>query len=186
MNKWPNRELTRLCGIINNPVTRPRHPRTRVRPGSTVQVLPIIQRAQRKRPVPLQPPSGVHHVIDVRLQINRPGVLLPRPAEIRFEGRLDRNQIGGGGDFAVEDGDAGVLVRVLSALGGEDVLLVVVGFPRVEVAVLEDDGGVAEDEIDGAVDVALAVELAERVDVESVLVANEAALVKCGEVGAAT
>lgn len=186
MNEWVNRELTRLRGTINNPVTRPRHPRARVGPGSTVEVLPIIQGAERKGAVPLEPPSGVHHVIDVRLEINRPGVLLPRTAEIRFEGRLDRNEIGGGGDFAVEDGDAGVLVRVLSALGGEDVLLVCVGFSRVEVAVLEDDGGVAEDEIDSAVDVALAVELAERVDVKSVLVADEAALVKCGEVGAAT
>lgn len=70
-------------------------------------------------------------------------------------------------------------------MGGENVALVRVGSAGVEVAVLEDDGGVAEDEIDGAVDVAFAVELAEGVDVEGVLVGDEAAAVESREVGAA-
>lgn len=70
-------------------------------------------------------------------------------------------------------------------MGREHVLLVFVWFACVEVAVLEDDGGVAEDEIDGAVDVAFAVELAEGMNVEGVLVAHEAALVECREISPA-
>lgn len=89
-------------------------------------------------------------------------------------------------DLAVLDGNAGVLVRVLSALGRENVLLVRVGLAGVEVAVLEDYSGVTEDEVDGAVDVTLAVELAHGVCVDGVLVAHEAASVECGEVGVAT
>lgn len=51
---------------------------------------------------------------------------------------------------------------------------------------MEDDCCVAEDEVNGAVDVAFAVELTEGVDVESVLVADEAALVEDGEIGVAS
>ena len=54
---------------------------------------------------------------------------------------------------------------------------------RVEAAALQHGGGVAEDEVDGAVDVAVAVELAEGVRVQRVLVPREAAAVEGGEVG---
>ena len=43
---------------------------------------------------------------------------------------------------------------------------------------MEHDGGVSEDEVDGAADGAVAVELAERVDVESVLVAEDLAAIE--------
>nr|GMD60927.1 Os01g0312600 [Ipomoea batatas]GMD70965.1 Os01g0312600 [Ipomoea batatas] len=86
---------------------------------------------------------------------------------------------------SVLDRNAGVLVGILPSLRGEDVLLIVHGFPGVEIAVLEDDGGVAEYEVHRAVDVAVAVELAEGVDVESVLVRNEAAVEEDRQVGAA-
>ncbi|KAB8106844.1 hypothetical protein EE612_041350, partial [Oryza sativa] len=89
----------------------------------------------------------------------------------------------GGGDLAALDGDAGVLVGVLPALRREHVLLVGVRAARVEVAVLEHDGGVAEDEVHRAVDVAVAVELAKRVRVQRVLVAREAAPVERRQVG---
>lgn len=184
--KFSNSELIRHNRTINDPITRPRHPRTRIRTGSTVQILPIVQRTQCKRPVPLQPSSGIHKITNVRFQINGPRILLPRTAQIRFKIRYHRNQIRPGRDFAIQDRNPGVLVRVLSSLGGEDVFLVFVRLAGVEVAVLEDDGGVAEDKVDGAVDVAFAVELAEGVDVEGVLVADEAALVECGKVGAAS
>ena len=82
------------------------------------------------------------------------------------------------------DRNPGVLVRVGAALGGNRVLLLAHRPPRVDHAVLEDYGGVAEDEVDGAVDVALFVELTLGVDVEGVLVALEAAAVEDGEVGA--
>ena len=75
------------------------------------------------------------------------------------------------------DGDSGVLIRIGTALGGDGD-----GFVRRitgdDVAILEYDGGIAEDEIDGAVNVALFVELAFGVNVESVLIPFEAATVE--------
>lgn len=47
---------------------------------------------------------------------------------------------------------------------------------------MEDDGGITEDEIDSAVDVTFTEKLAEGVDVQSILVSDEAALVEDGEV----
>ena len=73
-------------------------------------------------------------------------------------------------------------VYIYRNLGGEEVVLVGVGAAGVEVAVLEDGGGVAEDEVDGAVDVAVAVELAEGVGVEGVLIPHKAAFIECRQV----
>lgn len=81
------------------------------------------------------------------------------------------------------DRDPGVLVGVRPALRGDRVFLVGHRLSGKDVAVLEDGGSIAEDEVDSAVDVAFAVELAEGVDVECVLVALEAASVERGEVG---
>ena len=53
-----------------------------------------------------------------------------------------------------------------------------------DVAVLEYDGGVAEDEVNGAGDQAVYEELAVVVDVKSVLVGEEVAAVEGGEIGA--
>lgn len=78
------------------------------------------------------------------------------------------------------------MVRVLTTLGSEYVALVRVGFSSIEVAILENDGSVTKDKVDGTVDIAFAIELTEGVNVESVLIANEAALVKCREVGIAS
>ena len=79
------------------------------------------------------------------------------------------------------DRDSGVLIRICAALGGDRDRLVwrIAGD---DVAILDYDGGVAENEIDGAVNVALFVELAFGEDVESVLKAFEAAAVVDGEV----
>lgn len=82
------------------------------------------------------------------------------------------------------DRNAGVLVRIGAALGGDRVLLLAHRPPSVDHAVLEDGCCVAEDEVHGAVDVAFFVELPLRVDVEGVLVALEAAAVEDGEIGA--
>lgn len=73
------------------------------------------------------------------------------------------------------DRDPGVLVRVLAVLRGDGVLLERHGLSGVDGAVLEDHGRVAEDEVDCAVDVAVAVELSLRVRVEGVLVADDVA-----------
>lgn len=82
------------------------------------------------------------------------------------------------------DGNSGVLVRVGSALSRDGVLLLVHGPPGEDHAVLEDDGGVAEDEVYGAVDVAFFVELPLGMDIESVLVAFEATAIEDREVSA--
>lgn len=52
-----------------------------------------------------------------------------------------------------------------------------------DVAVLEDRGGVAKDEVNGPGDEAVGEELAVVVNVESVLVSEDVALVEGGEVG---
>lgn len=80
--------------------------------------------------------------------------------------------------------NTGVLVSVGAALGCDHVFLAGVGAAGVDVAVLEDSGGVAKDEVDGAGDVAVDVELAVGVDVEGVLVGDHVAVVEGGEVGA--
>lgn len=71
-------------------------------------------------------------------------------------------------------------MRVLPALGRDGDLLEREWVPREDIAVLEDRGPIAEDKVDGAGDGALAVELAEGVGVEGVLVALHAAPVEGG------
>lgn len=61
---------------------------------------------------------------------------------------------------------------------GDGVFLIGQSLPQVDIAVLDDGDSVAEDEVDGAIDVAVTVELAVGVDVEGVLVASEAAIVE--------
>ena len=68
------------------------------------------------------------------------------------------------------DGEAGALVGVFAALSGDGDLLERERDAGENAAALEDGGAVAEDEVDGAVDVTLAVELPEGVGVEGVLV----------------
>ena len=63
------------------------------------------------------------------------------------------------------DDNACVLIWVGSCLSSDRVLLVAHGFPHVDVAVLKHCDGVTEDEVYGAVDVAVTVELALSVDV---------------------
>lgn len=63
-------------------------------------------------------------------------------------------------------------------MSGDYVLLVVHWFSDDEDGVLDDGGGVAEDEIDGAGDDAVAVELAVGLGVECVLVAFHSAIVE--------
>lgn len=69
------------------------------------------------------------------------------------------------GDTAVVDDDTGVLVGVSSSMRRHGVLLVAHGFPHEDVTVLKHRDGVAEDEVYGAVDVTVTVELALGVDV---------------------
>lgn len=78
------------------------------------------------------------------------------------------------------DGDACILIRVASALGSDHVRLPRHWLADVDDAVLEHDGGIAEDDVDGAVYVAGFVELTLGLGEERVLVAFEAAAVEDG------
>ncbi|RWW50514.1 hypothetical protein BHE74_00043207, partial [Ensete ventricosum] len=177
-------EVARLRRVADHPEPRPSHPAAGVRPRPSVHVLAVVEGAQREAAIPLQPPRRGDQAVEVRLHEHRPRVLLPRPAEVGGEVGLHRDKVRRRRHLAPLDGDAGVLVRVFPPLRREDVLLVRQRLPGVEVAVLEHHRRVAEDEVDGAVDIAFSVELAEGVDVEGVLVAYEAAPVEGGEVGA--
>lgn len=73
------------------------------------------------------------------------------------------------------DGDACVLIWILSVLGRDGVLLKVHGLARIEATVLKDHSCIPKDKIDGAVDVAFPEELPLRVDIEGVLVADDIA-----------
>ena len=84
------------------------------------------------------------------------------------------------------DGEARVLDRLLTALGCDGVLLAREALSGHDLAVLEHHGPVSEDEVHGACDVALAVELALGVGVEGVLVAVDGAAVEDREVGVRT
>lgn len=144
----------------------PLDPAREARTGPVIPILTIPKRSQGKVTIPLKPPSRLHQTTQVSVHVNRPRILLPRPAEIR---RLR------GKDVAVLDREPGALVRVFPALRRDGHLLKRQRDAGVYLAVLQDRGAVAEDEVDGAVDVAFTVELAERVRVEGVLVALHAA-----------
>jgi len=77
---------------------------------------------------------------------------------------------------------AGVLVRVLLALGRDGVELFWHRLSRLDVALLEDHGCIAKDEINGACDGAFTVELAVGVCVQGVLVPIEEATVEDGPI----
>nr|GLL23282.1 hypothetical protein Ccrd_015829 [Ipomoea trifida] len=77
--------------------------------------------------------------------------------------------VGSGSNPALLDHDPGVLVRVGSPLGRDHILLLRAGAPRVDVTVLENRRGVAENEVDRAGHVALDEELTVGVNVEGVL-----------------
>ena len=83
------------------------------------------------------------------------------------------------GDAAVEDDVAGGLGGGGAGVSGE-----VAGAVGMEFGAVEDGGGVAEDEVDAALDVGVDVVLAAVVGEEGVLVAEEAAVLEDGTVGA--
>lgn len=85
-------------------------------------------------------------------------------------------------EVTVLDDDGALAAAVDAALGGDHAGLVGHRLPDHEAAVLEDGEGVAEDEVDGAGDGAVAVVLAIVVCVETVLVAVDVHIVEDGAV----
>lgn len=180
----PDGKLPGLSGTRQNPITGPLHPPAGSGAGAGVHVLSVIKGAQSKTSTPRKPTRRVDQTIDTGFHDNRPRILLIWSTEIAFDGALFGPQVRGGRDTRVLDNNTRVLIRVGSALSGDGVFLSTTRFSDVDVGVLDDGDGVAEDEVDGAVNVAVAVELALRVDVQGVLVAFEAAAVEDGVVGA--
>lgn len=162
----------------------PLHPPALIRPRSSVLHLRVEARVQSEIAQPWQPTVGMDDRVDKGLDNKGPGKCLPWPAEVgRVLGVGGGWEGGIGGDGAVVEDDGGGRLPGLAALCGDDVLLVVEGLADEDLAVLEDGFGVAEDEVDGAGDGAVAVELAEGVDVEGVLVRVHLAVVEDGAVG---
>ncbi|CAL1390128.1 unnamed protein product [Linum trigynum] len=148
--------------------------------GPAVRELSEVERfGVRPLTGPLGPTLGRNGAVDAGLHHHRPRVLLPGPAQVALEAA----QIRPGRDPAGLEREPGRLARVRPAVGEDDDGVPRPGPAKEEAAALEDGGGVAEDEVDGAGDVALAVELAEGEGVEGVLVPGDAAAVEDGAVG---
>ncbi|CAA6664574.1 unnamed protein product [Spirodela intermedia] len=149
--------------VAHEMVPRPLDSFLRRRPRPAVRVLAEVERPQSLIPHPLRPPGRVYQAV---------GLGAPQARREFFRGE----------DGAVLNGDAGVLVGIVAALGDDGVGLTRDGHPGEDIAGLEHDGSVAEDEVDGTVDVALPVELAEGVHIEGVLVSRHDAAVERREV----
>lgn len=167
--------------MLDRDLAAPRHPRRSIGPRPRDPELAVEERLEREVAVPRQPPFRPHDELHVGVDEHRPRVLLPRPPEVGpVDGgflAVERDVVVAAVDDAAAEDEAGGLGGVGAAVGGEGVGLAVL---RVELtgeeeyeAIVEDGGGVAEDEVDGAGDAAVPVELPEGVGVEGVLVAQE-------------
>jgi len=88
-----------------------------------------------------------------------------------------------GGECASLKDECGGLAPVYPPLGCYDALLVVHWLPDYHLAVLEHCGCVAKNEVDGAGDGAISIELAVGVGIEGVLVPIHLAVIEDGHVG---
>jgi len=161
INEPLNSEKTSGGSIFNYMITGPSDP---AREGCTrpiISVLTVPQSVEGKVSEPLKPASGLDKPTHVSVNVNRPRVLFPGPAQV---GGL------GGQNIAVLDGEARGLVWAFSALGRDCNLLQGKWDSGVYFAVLQHCSTVSENEVYGAIDFALTVELSQRVSVERVLV----------------
>lgn len=150
INEPLNGEKTSGGGILNYMITGPSHPAHHRCTGPIISVLTVPQSVEGKVSEPLKPASGLDKPTHVSVNVNRPGVLFPRPAQV---GGL------GGENIAVLDGEARALVWAFSALRRDGNLLQGKWDPGVYFAVLQYCSTVAENEVYGAIDFALTVEL---------------------------
>ena len=145
-----------------------------------ILILAVVERVEAVRAVRLPPSGWRDGGAEIGLHDDGGGVGLPGAAEVGLDLEIGGEEVGGGVDGAVDEGEAGEVVGVLAALSSDHVGLASAGAAGEDVAVLEDGEGAAEDEVDGAADVALAVELLRGVGVEGVLIALQAATVEDG------
>ncbi|CAA7394999.1 unnamed protein product [Spirodela intermedia] len=185
VDEGPHREVARHLPVGDDVEPRPLDPADDGGSRPRVHILAVVESVQGEVPRPWQPSLLPDPLPQIRLHHHSPRVLLPRPPQVRRWRRRRRRH---GGVFFLEDdvagvdGEAGVLIRVLAAVGRHGVLLVGERSAGGDVAVLEDGGGVAKDEVDSAADAALAEELAQGVGVERVLVAGDLRAEVGGEV----
>lgn len=133
-------------------------------------MLNIVQCRLGKFTVPLEPAGGLDDVANLFLHHHRQRVPLRRPTEVTLEAAIHHLEVGGSTDLATLDDDASVLVVDFPTWGCDYVALAEVRTTGADITVFEDNGGVAEDKVDSPNDEASGVELAEGVDVQSVLV----------------
>jgi hypothetical protein len=151
--------------------------------GPPVGVLGVPQRLEPEVAIPRQVPGLVDERGDVGLHDERARELAPGAGEVAPDGRAGRVlEPRLGGEAAVLEDEARALAPVRAALRRGDVLLVVHGPAEDQDAVLEHGGRVAEDEVDGPGDDAVAVELRLGVRVQRVLVRVHAAVEEDGPV----
>lgn len=176
--------------VLGRNLAAPRHPASDIctRPG--VLVLAVVQRAQCEITIPRQPSIRPDNLFQVGVEVHSPGIRFPWPAKVDFLNLRVRivvlQVVVRAGDHAVIEDQPGGLCRISPTVGSDGVGGALF---RRELAggdqygaVVEDGGGVAEDEIDGSLDAAGPVELAERVHEQRVLVAEELAVLDEGEV----
>lgn len=182
LNEAADGEGTGLTGLLQHMKPAPVDPAGGGGAVTRVHILAVVEGVESEVAAPLRPPLGADQPVELRLHEDRPRVLLPWPAQEAGEGLLHPLEVRRRQHAGPVDGGAGGLVGGAPSLRRDHVGLVPQGPPHVDVAVLKDGGGVAEDEVHGAVDVAVAVELPLGVREEGVLVASEAATVEDGEI----
>lgn len=146
----------------------PLNPGWRVSTGALVVVLVVGTRVLEGIPHPRHVPFGEEDIVDVGIEDDNLGVCFPGSPQVREFG-LYRCDLGFAGEVAcLEDEGTGAIGFGPSSCC-DHALLGVEGLSHDELAILEDSEGIAEDEVDGSADGAVAVELALGLDVEGVL-----------------
>lgn len=134
----------------------PLHSPTSTCPTSNVHILSIIKSVQSKTAAPRQPTGGINQTVDRRFHDHCSRILFPRSTQVVFTGAFTC-------DTRVVNNYTRVFVWVFSSLRCDSVLLV--AFPDVNIAVLKHHHSVAEYEVLGSINVAVAIELSFSIDI---------------------
>uniref|UniRef100_J3MZR6 Uncharacterized protein n=1 Tax=Oryza brachyantha TaxID=4533 RepID=J3MZR6_ORYBR len=163
--------------------TRPLHAPTHVATFSFVSVLSVVHVGQvAAAAAPGEPSLGVDHAGHGALHEHHAREWPPWPTEVGLHAGGAEEVVVGAHVAVLEREAGGGLCRRAAGLRRDGVLLAREREPGEDGAALEDGGGVAEDEVDGAGDAALAVELPAALGVQRVLVPPHLAEVHDGAV----
>lgn len=146
-------------------VSRPLHPPFRISPITSVHKLPIINRPETEISGPREPPGWFNQTVHIALHYHRPRIRFPWPPQISSVQTLHRLQIRRRSDYRIVDHEPGILIRVGPRLGRDGVFLVQHRLSHEDVTILKNDDTVAENEVDGSVNVTFTVKLAVGVGV---------------------